>query len=512
MPRYFKRHFNKPLIYGMDHSLRNLLFFLLSFCFSLNVNAQNTPDNDSNSIVEHALPFAVHSSKRLSDRSIQEKKEGFFMTGYPRFEYDPIRGISAGGRLNFIQNKDREDPFFNYTAYRYFLAVGGYVFQNTRSGFYMNFDAPYILDTKWRLRVNAFFRNNPDEKYFGTGRQTVEKLQFADKSAGNYGNTRTFEKLDDYQDNLKKAVWDSDRNTFVTDAFYNSFEHTEIFFDFLLERTYYEGRLRLIGGYEALFTAFRDYTGKEVSAYLEDGSTVNAIQRQTLINKDQNGSYWENQNLTGFDESFNFSGIFAAAIVWDTRDFEADPGKGVLLEISNEFSPSILGSDFQFNKSSVHTHWYQTLWNKENTYQRLVFAANFSGSYVSGSEINFIELFDIARQTKRNDILKALGGGYSMRGYRESRFTAPTLLFFNLELRSHLFDFNVLNQNIGVGLSPFYDVGGVWDSPSAVNFKKWRGAPGIGGRFSWNQSTILRVDYARSRESSQFFVGADYIF
>lgn len=495
----------------MEYSLRIIIVLLFIGCCGFSKGQDNTP-GDTNSGVEPDLPFEVHSSKHLSERSINEKKEGFFMTGYPRFEYDPIRGVSAGGRLNFIQNKTKEDPFFYYTAYRYFLAVGGYVFQNSRSGFYLNFDAPYIFDTKWRLRVNSFYRNNPDEKYFGIGRETLNDLEFSDKSNGNYGPAKTYQKLDRYQENLKRAVWDSDRNTFVTDAFYNSFQHTEIFFDFLLERTFYEGRLRVIGGYEALFTSFRDYTGKEVTAFLQDGTKVDAIHRQTLINKERKGEYWKANNLTGFDESFNFSGVFAAAIVWDTRDFEADPSKGALLELSNEFSPSFLGSDFQFNKASVHAHWYQTIWNQEDSYRRLVFAGNFSGSFISGSKINFIELFDIARQTKRNDILKALGGAYSMRGYRESRFTAPTLLFFNLELRSHLFDFVLFNQDIGVGLTPFYDVGGVWDSPEKVNFKKWRGAPGLGARFSWNQSTILRVDYARSRESSQFFVGADYLF
>jgi hypothetical protein len=45
-----------------------------------------------------------------------------------------------------------------------------------------------------------------------------------------------------------------------------------------------------------------------------------------------------------------------------------------------------------------------------------------------------------------------------------------------------------------------------------MNVKDWRGAPGIGGRMAWNQSTILRLDVAQSREGSQIFFGFGHIF
>jgi len=45
-----------------------------------------------------------------------------------------------------------------------------------------------------------------------------------------------------------------------------------------------------------------------------------------------------------------------------------------------------------------------------------------------------------------------------------------------------------------------------------VQLNNFRGAPGIGGRIAWNQSTILRLDYAQSREGGQFFFGFGHIF
>jgi DNA-binding response OmpR family regulator len=44
------------------------------------------------------------------------------------------------------------------------------------------------------------------------------------------------------------------------------------------------------------------------------------------------------------------------------------------------------------------------------------------------------------------------------------------------------------------------------------NFLQWRGAPGLGARIAWNQSTILRFDYAQSREGWQAFFGFGHIF
>jgi hypothetical protein len=61
-------------------------------------------------------------------------------------------------------------------------------------------------------------------------------------------------------------------------------------------------------------------------------------------------------------------------------------------------------------------------------------------------------------------------------------------------------------------VTPFYDLGSVWDRPGDFNFRKWRGAPGIGARIAWNQSTILRWDYARGSEGGQTFFGFGHIF
>jgi hemolysin activation/secretion protein len=99
-----------------------------------------------------------------------------------------------------------------------------------------------------------------------------------------------------------------------------------------------------------------------------------------------------------------------------------------------------------------------------------------------------------------------------LRGYREVRFLAPVVGLVNLELRSRLYDFKFAKQHIGLGLTPFLDMGSVWDTFGEMDLKNIRATPGIGGRIAWNQSTILRLDFARSPEGSQFFFGFGHIF
>lgn len=458
-----------------------------------------------------SLPFEVSQEKRLSNEDILNKKEGFFVTGLPRFEFDPIRGFGVGGNVFFFQNNDKKDPLFYYTPYRYSVNTEFFVFENGRIRAAINLDIPYILNTKWRLRADAVFWEDPNAQYWGIGRSSLDPLSFSDKSEGNYGQGRTFSRLSDYEDNLSRAV-PAPGGGYLTDTHYNQFIQREQLYNLLFERVELGGKVRIMFGYEALFTAFEDYTGKVAEeAFLPTGEEVEAINNPTLANKQINDGTWDRFNLSGFSDSFKFTSMLAAALIYDTRDLEPDPSKGVFLQYSHEYSAPWLGSNFDFNKFMVQGQFIHTFHRWKDGRNRLTFAGLAALGHIFGSNINFIEMWDLSSQAEAGGIL-VLGGGRSLRGYREARFLAPTVGLVNLEMRAKLYDFNALNQHFALGLTPFYDFGSVWNGLGDINLKRWRGAPGIGGRIAWNQSTILRLDYANSREGSQFFFGFGHIF
>jgi hypothetical protein len=459
---------------------------------------------------QDSLPFHIDPSKRLPDFELEDKKEGTFVTGLPRFEFDPIRGFGIGGNAFLFVNKTKEDPFFDYTPYRHSINAEFFIFENGRIRYAVNYDAPYIFNSKWRLRADAVLWEDPNAQYWGIGRSSLDRLNFRDKRTG---DIRTFNKVNEYEQNLAIAEQGFD-GLWYTDFHYNHILQREQLYNLLMERTFLGGRLRLMFGYEALFTNFQSYNGKVAEeAFTLDGNPIEAINNPTLVDIQKAEGVWNRFNLSGLDDSdgFNFTSMLAGALIYDTRDFEPDPSTGLFLQYSHEYSPSWLFSDFNFNKMMLQGQVIHTIKRWRNNKSRLTFAGLAAVGHIWGTNINFIEMWDLSSQAEAGGIL-VLGGARSIRGFREARFLAPTVALVNLELRARFYEFSFLRQHFALGANVFYDAGSVWDEFRDINFRRWVGAPGAGARIAWNQSTILRLDFAASREGSQFFFGFGHIF
>ncbi len=481
-----------------------MFFILWITIFNLSGQGSDTVD------IKKQLPFFIDDSKKIPDFELVEKKEGTFVTGLPRFEFDPIRGFGLGGNVNLFVNKSKEDPFFDYTAYRHRINAELFIFQNGRFQYAINYDAPYIFNSQWRLRVDLVHWEDPNSQYWGIGRSSLEPLRFKDKRTG---IIRNFGQISDYEDNLAVAELGQD-GSYYTDFHYNHIQQRQQLYNILGERVLAGGKLRLMFGYEALFTSFSSYNGQKAeSAVNLNGDEVEAISNRTLVDIQREQGVWDRFNLDGFTNSsdYKFTSMLAAAIIYDTRDFEPDPSNGVFIQYSHEYSAPFLGSQFNFNKFMLQVQYIQTIkrWNGHKG--RLTFAGLAALGHIFGPRINFIEMWDLSSQAEAGGIL-VLGGGRSLRGFREARYLAPTVALVNLELRARVYDFRLFNQHFALGITPFYDFGSVWDSIGDINLKKWKGAPGLGGRIAWNQSTILRLDYAQSIEGGQFFFGFGHIF
>jgi hypothetical protein len=482
--------------------MKKILFLILSIYYGgIIANAQQDTSNPIKN-----LPFEIDDTKKMPEFELEDKKEGSFVTGLPRLEFDPIRGFGVGGNVFLFLNKTKEDPFFKYTPYRHRINAEFFIFENGRIRYAMNYDAPYIFDSRWRLRADAVLWEDPEAQYWGIGRSTLNDLEFTDKGTG---QNRKFNRLNDYEKNLARL--DANRRT---DLHYNNLVQREQLYNLLGERVFAGGKGRFMFGYEALFTSFSSFNGKIVDGALDtDGNEVQAVHNQTLIDKQIADGTWERFNLSGFNnnDDYMFTSMLAGALIWDTRDFEPDPSEGVFLQYSHEYSAPWLGSNFNFNKLMIQGQYIHTLFRWRNNKSRLTFAGLAAVGHIFGPNINFIEMWDLSSQAEAGGIL-VLGGERSLRGYREARFLAPTVALINLEMRSRLYDFKLFKQHVNLGLTPFFDCGSVWDNFMDINFQKWRGAPGLGGRIAWNQSTVIRIDYGQSREGGQFFFGFGHIF
>ena len=335
----------------------------------------------------------------------------------------------------------------------------------------LGLDVPYILNTKWRLRAEAAYEVNPNLLYFGLTEQSLKPLSY-------YPGNNPQNSL------VKDATYSSyEKNLVGNKSYYNTYTKREAVFNVSMERSFYEGRLRALVGYEI--------ASVNLSTPLNDSS---------LLHKDA-----LSKNISGFGN--NIVSFAQVGLIYDTRDLETDPSKGSFAELTNELSLMALGSQYNFNKTFFHYNLYQPI--LPHVFKRLTFAGRIAMGYTQG-DAPFYEYQD---EWSSEGSIEGLGGGTTLRGYKQSRFLARVMEFSNFEFRWRFTQFNVLKQHLALSAVPFFDAGGVWDNLSRLgHLENLRYSEGLGLRIAWNVNTILRFDYAISQEDKQFFFSLGHAF
>ena len=91
------------------------------------------------------------------------------------------------------------------------------------------------------------------------------------------------------------------------------------------ERSFFDGKVRLLVGYEIARIT--------ISSPLNDSS---------YLHKDYLAG-----NISGYGNNRN--SLLQTGIIYDTRNLETDPSRGIFAEITNELSSKTLGSQYDFN-------------------------------------------------------------------------------------------------------------------------------------------------------------------
>jgi len=417
------------------------------------------------------LPFAIANEKRLPDDELAEKKEGFYFTAVPDLSSDPVNGLGAGAEGSLFFDGKKTDPFFAYTPYRAELNIAVFATTKSQQEIKLGLDIPYILNTKWRLRAEAAYEVNPNLLYFGTTEQSLKPLSYypGNNPANPLVNNASYQA---YEKNLTG-------NKF----YYNTYTKKEAVLNVSMERSFYEGRLRALIGYEIASVG--------ISSPLNDSSQVH---------KDADA-----HKIEGYGS--NIVSFVQTGLIYDTRDLETDPTKGSFAELTNELSLVALGSQYNLNKTFFHYNLYVPVLPK--IFKRLTFAGRVAMGYTAGNA----PFYEYQDEWSSEGSIEGLGGGNTLRGYKQSRFLGRVMQFTNLEFRGRFAQCKFLKQTFAFSAVPFFDMGGVWDSFSRLNHtENFRYSEGLGLRIAWNVNTILRFDYAVSKEDRQFFFSLGHAF
>jgi len=433
-------------------------------------------------------------SKRMSEADLAKKREGRFTTGLPDLSSDPVTGFGVGIRTNTYWNGTRANPLFAYTPYLVRLRANVAYYTTNARELTLSLDAPYYRGSRWRFRVDFKAQQNPSNLYFGSNQSTLGPLRLPSDPA------ETFDTYAEYNNARKRLrPGQAGEAAFVSDALSNRFRETEFMLNLKADYALGKGKWRVMGGYEIQSLRYRTFQGTETDAVDPvSGEGTKAPNGTSLLARDaQQGLVF---GLAGGRVS-----LLQGALIYDTRDFEPDPTRGVYFEAANEFSDRFIGSEFSFNKLFLQGRLYQRL----PVGRRTVLAGRLAAGTIFGKQAPFFEYQD---QWSPDGSINALGGRQSLRGYRANRFLARSLAFANVELRVRVADLKVGRQNFGFGIAPFFDAGTVRDRWQDLNFKNIKTSYGLGARVAWNLSTILFFDYGLSKEDRLFYFGIGQIF
>ncbi|MFN0202965.1 MAG: Omp85 family outer membrane protein [Bacteroidia bacterium] len=436
-------------------------------------------------------------SKRMTDADLAKKREGTFVTGIPDFSSDPVTGFGLGVRTNTYWNGKRTHPFFAYTPYLVKLKANAAYYTSNAREIILSLDVPYYKGTRWRFKVDFKAQQNPANLYFGSTEATLGALRLP--STPNGGQTySTYSSFDKARKTLRPGG--IGEASFVTDALSNRFRETEYMLnlkaDYALGK---KGVWRMMGGYEIQHLSYKTFEGVEAEAIDPNtGEKTKAVNGISLLRRD-----FQEGLISGLDGGW--VSILQAALIFDTRDFEPDPTRGYYLEIANEFSNPVIGSQFSFNKLFIQGRFYK----KIPLGKRTVLGGRFGVGNIFGANAPFFEFQD---QWSPDGSINALGGKQSLRGHRANRFLARSLAFANFELRIRLAEAQLAKQRFAFGIAPFFDVGTVRDNWQDLNFRNIKSSYGGGVRIAWNQSTLISVDYGISKEDKLFYFGIGQAF
>jgi hypothetical protein len=230
-----------------------------------------------------------------------------------------------------------------------------------------------------------------------------------------------------------------------------------------------------------------------------------------IIGDNEKGGGWTNNIKIG--------------MVYDTRDFEPNPMKGMWSEVVLFAAPKFFGNgDFGYNKiSATHRQYFTLMKDKLSLAYRLNYQGTISGTVPFFMQPYMINSFS---NTSNTD---GLGGSKTLRGVLRNRVVGDAFAFGNIELRWKFFNTILLNQDIYLALNPFVDTGKVLkkiDFPSGANTSNsdyfindeeaLHTSIGAGLKVVLNQNFIVAIDYGKALDErdggSGLYIGLNFLF
>ena len=182
---------------------------------------------------------------------------------------------------------------------------------------------------------------------------------------------------------------------------------------------------------------------------------------------------------------------FKAGLVYDTRDHDSDPTRGVNIEATLVGAPDIIDRAGYSNLGFTFVgSQYVPVWSDKLTFAyRLGVQTNLAG------EIPYYFINNLNTLFFRKVYTEGLGGNASVRGINRNGVVGNGMAWLNTEFRWRIVNFRFINQNFHIAVNPFFDMGRVIQSYRLEEQK--------------NAYEILKSQYNMPNEYNPFYSGKE---
>ena len=229
-----------------------------------------------------------------------------------------------------------------------------------------------------------------------------------------------------------------------------------------------------------------------------------------------------------------------AGLVYDTRDHDSDPTRGVNIEATLVGAPDIIDRKGYSNLGFTFVgSQYVPVWK-----DKLTFAYRLGIQTKLAGEIPYYFINNLNTLFFRKVYTEGLGGNASVRGINRNGVIGNGMAWLNTEFRWRIVNFRFINQNFHIALNPFFDMGQVIQpyrlEEQKAAYEAWRvpdGGPvkeegnpfysnaeeqlhataGCGLKIVMNRNFVISVEMARAldnRDGQKLWnnIGFNYLF
>ena len=217
-----------------------------------------------------------------------------------------------------------------------------------------------------------------------------------------------------------------------------------------------------------------------------------------------------------------------AGLMYDSRNIENNPTKGIWAEAHVIASPKWLGTTDHHYKYCITMRQYLPIVQDKLTF---AYRAAYQGTFGNNAPWYAMPFYTNMGPKADND---GFGGYRTVRGLMLNRVQGQDVGFYNAELRWRFIEFKLWKQNIAFAISGFTDGAHVFKGYDLENktgkyqdlYKKFvdvnrktdgfHGSAGAGLRFIMNQNFIVAFEYARCFNKQDgngaFYINTGFLF